>query len=276
MCCVSENREAVLKNQIKFAALFICLCVPAFAQAVQAGTDEQADDGECAIFQIEVRKLQKCRVYLPEDYDSTRTYPLVIGLHGYGGNARGFSRIWEYLEPHTFIYAVPEAPYPISDLTMESTRQYSWEFRGDDAGLWREADPWISEFIVRVADFLGKKYRIEKTCLFGFSQGAAWAYITGIRNPEVFHGIICFGGRLIDPLEYDWLLTDGIIRNGRDLKVFIAHGRGDDTIGYQAALDAGQKLKDFGYDVELVLFEGGHTIVRSPLEKALEWMGIRD
>ncbi len=261
------------------AALFLCLCPLAFAPAARAETTGPAAatvESDCTIFHIEVRKLQKCRVYFPADYDSATAYPLVIGLHGYGGSARGFSRIWDYLEPQSFIYAVPEAPYPLSDLTMESTRQYSWEFKGDDTGLWKEADPWIPEFIVRVADFLCGKYRIDKICLFGFSQGAGWAYVTGIRNPGIFDGIICFGGKMPDPAEYDWLLTDEIIRNGRNLKVFIAHGRDDDTIGYQAAVNAGQKLKDFGYDVELVLFDGGHTIVRAPLEKALEWMGIRD
>jgi len=227
------------------------------------------------IIQVETRKLQGCRIHLPEDYDSTRAYPLVIGLHGFGGNARGFSRIWDYLERHPFIFAVPEAPYALGDPAMESTNQFSWEFRGDDAGLWRSADPWVPEYIAAVADSVAKRYRVGATFIFGFSQGAAYAYATGIRYPGRFAGIICFGGRMPDPRKYEWLLNDEIIKRGSGLKVFIAHGRNDDVIGCDAALESARMLQDRGYDVKTVLFEGGHTIVRGPLLTALEWLEIQ-
>jgi len=32
-------------------------------------------------------------VALPEGYDSTRTWPAILALHGFGGTARGFARI---------------------------------------------------------------------------------------------------------------------------------------------------------------------------------------
>ena len=198
----------------------------------------------------------------------------MIGLHGFGGNARGFSRIWDYLERHLFIFAVPEAPYALGDPAMESTNQFSWEFRGDDAGLWRAADPWVGELIVAVADSVAKRYRVGATFIFGFSQGAAYAYATGIRNPMRIAGIICFGGRMPDPRKYEWLLNDEIIKGGGGLKVFIAHGRDDDVIGCDAALESARMLQDRGYDVKMVLFEGGHAIMRGPLLTALEWLEI--
>jgi len=267
-----------LRNTIVAAALLFSLSPIFFAPAARCGTTESAapapNKTACAGIQVGARKLQECRIHLPDDYDSTRAYPLVIGLHGFGGNARGFSRIWDYLEEHSFIFAVPEAPYAIGDPAMESTNKFSWEFRGDDTRLWRTADPWVPEFIVAVADSVANRYKVSETFLFGFSQGAAYAYVTGIRNPGRFAGIICFGGRIPDPRKYDWLLTDEIIKKGSGLKVFIAHGRDDEAIGCDAALESARMLQDRGYDVKMVLFEGGHTIVRGPLLTALEWLDI--
>ena len=79
-----------------------------------------------------------------------------------------------------------------------------------------------------------------------------------------------------DPRKYDWLLTDEIIRRGNGLKVFIAHGRNDEAIGCDAALENARMLQESGYEVKMVLFEGGHTIVRGPLLTALDWLDIQN
>lgn len=260
-----------MRNTIVAAALMFLISPMIFIPEARCGTDKAA----CSVIQVGLRKLEACRIHLPADYDSTRAWPLVIGLHGFGGCARGFSRIWDYIEPHSFIFAVPEAPYALSEPGIESTNQFSWEFRGDDTRLWRSADPWVPEYIAAVADSVAKRYKVGRTFIFGFSQGAAYAYATGIRNPGKFAGIICFGGRMPDPRKYEWLLNDEIIKKGSGLKVFIAHGRNDDVIGCDAALENARTLQDFGYDVKLVLFDGGHTLVRGPLETALEWLDIQ-
>ncbi len=55
--------------------------------------------------------LMKCRTVTPVDYDTDKTYPLVIGLHGAGDTPERFGRLCEYFDAHDFIYAAPQAPY---------------------------------------------------------------------------------------------------------------------------------------------------------------------
>lgn len=223
---------------------------------------------------VAVKKILGCRVYLPEDYDGSKRYPLVIGLHGYGGNYENFSNVWKLFRKHTFIYAVPEAPYPLREKSWRATSQFSWEVRMVDREVWRLADPWVLEYIADIAGQISSDYSVEGSYLLGFSQGAAYAYAAGINYHEEFKGVLCFGGRLPDPGAYPWLLSEKAVEEGRSLKVFIAHGKKDDAIDYRYSLETERRLKDHGYDCRVFLFDGGHDVSPRALKEGLGWMGI--
>lgn len=52
------------------------------------------------------------QVRLPPGYDSTRAYPILIGLHGRGNRKEQFLKLWKEISSHQVAYVVPEAPYP--------------------------------------------------------------------------------------------------------------------------------------------------------------------
>ncbi|MEO0191904.1 MAG: alpha/beta hydrolase-fold protein [candidate division WOR-3 bacterium] len=226
---------------------------------------------------LSVGTLLPCYVVVPEDYDAEERYPLVIGLHGYGSDPKQFSDLFRrpYKTDTTkksmkisFIYAVPCAPYPVS---LGGKPGYSWTPPEGEIGkraIWMDAD-----YITSLPRELLKSYNIDTTrvYLLGFSQGASMAYTIGLNNYKRFKGIIAFAG---------WFDTTMVslesIRKAKaeGMKVFIAHGKYDQSVPVTASMGAYKFLKEIYLDVWISQFEGGHEVPMETLEFAIKWMGL--
>ncbi len=220
----------------------------------------------------EAKVLVKSKVIFPKNFDPDKNYSLLVGLHGYGGVAENFIGIHDRIHSNDFIFIVPEAPY-LKNSNGNKSLQYSWDFQVRDEELWKKSDPAIIDYIMNVVGQMNAKYKIDKNYVLGFSQGAAYAYCVGIKNPNKIDGVIAVGGRLPDFSKYPWLVSEKDILNGNKLKVFIVHGRNDQAVNYKRSVESKKRLKKYDYNVELFLFEGGHTIDEEGLNKALDWFG---
>ena len=217
-------------------------------------------------------RLFKCRLHLPEKFDNKKSYPLVIGLHGNGGNADGFDPAWQLFGNPDFIFAAAEGPYPYMLGYRSKIKQYSWEIQIQDEELWKRADPLSIEYILGIARYFSKAYPINSIYLLGHSQGASYAYITGIKNPELIKGIICFGGQIPSMDKSYSLLTMDDINKGKALRVFIAHGTKDDMLHVKHAQESEKLLEQNGFDVTYVEFDGGHELNKQAMQKAANWV----
>jgi phospholipase/carboxylesterase len=123
------------------------------------------------------------------------------------------------------------------------------------------------EYVLGVVEDLRSRYEVSGVWLMGHSQGAGFTFQIGLRNPDVFSGLIPNAGWL----DREWL-PDSVLAAASGLPVFVIHGRDDGIVEYQAALDAVETLEGFGCDVELFDFEGGHRVPEEGLQAAREWM----
>ena len=226
--------------------------------------------GQTRYFQV--TKLEKCLLFLPDDYDPDKQYPLIIGLHGNGSNAYLFSDLWKHIKDEEVIYAVPQSPYNYTTRGGTLTQQYSWSIISRDKSLWEIADPLVNEYFVNIAMGISEEYKISKKILFGFSQGAGFGYSGGIKYHNIFDGIICFGGRLPDPEEYPWFLSSDDLKTNNDLKIFIAHGTTDQAIDVSEARRSNRILRKNGFTIRLKIFEGGHYVPGDVLREGIRWV----
>jgi phospholipase/carboxylesterase len=232
-----------------------------FEAALDSITSEMEELGD--VKYIEASGLYKVRVCLPENYNSNKRYPLLIGLHGHTGSAEGFMRHWDTFDQPEFIFAVPEAPYHVPG----SRNSYSWRVSGTAGAYTTTSTTTTEKYIAEVARVLNKRYNATEVYLFGYSQGCTFTYNVGIKFPYLFTGLICFGGWL----ETRWL-TEQAIGAANRLRVFIAHGTNDETRPFREGLAAKELLESHGYDVTFVSFEGGHIIPENILKQAQAWM----
>ncbi|MBN1295759.1 dienelactone hydrolase family protein [bacterium] len=255
-----------LRNDPDFQAVRDTEVFKTTVAALQAKLDREAfDPGR--MMMLPSRGMIPVYIKLPADFDPDKTYPLVVGLHGYGDTAERFSLIWEERKlTGEFIYAAMEAPFAFQ---TGKDIGYSWFLRMDPVEhhdlMMTASDMTVSNVLAGI-DRLKKEYRIDKVFLTGFSQGACLTFITGLKNPGLFAGIAPMGG---------WLDTDVVAENdlkaAKALPVLIVHGTQDSIVPYESGTKAEQVLKEHGFNVRMVSFDGGHTVSTDGL-KALNQM----
>jgi phospholipase/carboxylesterase len=245
-----------IRTRPAFSAVVDSLAAEADSASARAG--KQVD--------IEATCIVPGYIQLPADYDSTRAYPLVIGLHGYGADPKSFARLYERAGSPGLIFVCLQAPYPFA---AGRDLGYSWTtWNRDDSTVGSRSARLSAELIAEATRKLGTRYRTSGTWLLGFSQGCGMAYRAGIAYHDRFKGIICFGGGL-DTTSF----TADEYSAARSLKVFAAHGKEDRVVDCKYGTTTRDFLKRKGLDVTFVDFKGGHTVPEEPLKRAMKWMG---
>lgn len=218
--------------------------------------------------------LFKCNIKLPENFNPDKKYTLVIGLHGGGGTPESFISVWDNVEGVNFIYATPQGPYSIV-----------FDKLGNEWSLWSSPDltiraqaaDLVDDYIADLVYELKNQYNIDDIYLFGFSQGAIFAYIAGIKHHQLYKGILVFSGAgIFEPLGREqfapnWL-EEKYLEPANALRVFIAHGTEDQAAKYELGVKSKEVLTSYGYDVTFHSFEGGHTIDSESLKRVSDWI----
>ena len=214
-------------------------------------------------------------VVFPNNYDSTKTHTLVIGLHGYSSTAESFLSLSKPFTDAGFIYAVPEAPYPI--LRSDKTLGYEW-FLYDLSGLDLLERPATNiekaamrltteQIMGRIINNLKDKYKVDQVYIAGMSQGGIITYLSGMHHPEKIDGMIIFGS----VVNEDWLGND-TIEDGKTVRSLIIHGNKDEAVPIKYAEDNRDLLVEHGYDVTFKEFDGGHTVPMHLMDFVINWI----
>ncbi len=209
--------------------------------------------------------LFKYLVELPEGFDSTATYDLMVGLHGLGSDAEEFMGIINRIASKNLILVTLQAPYAV----LENEKLgYDWNlYDTEDWELIFQAGDLTVESISDLLAELEKEFKIDKTYLLGFSQGGTQALYTGITRPDLTDGVITFGCRF-DP---EWF-SESHINNMKELRVFLAHGYDDPRVSVEDSKVAYSFLESSGAEVELEIFDGAHEVPEDVLREAIEWI----
>ncbi|MCX2745456.1 alpha/beta hydrolase [Mangrovivirga sp. M17] len=214
-------------------------------------------------------------VSLPDNYDSTKSHTLVIGLHGFGSTAESFQRLSNYFTEAGFIYATPEAPY--SFLKNDGTIGYEWFLYDISSYIMLERPASEREKaamrlttekqMAQVMTDLKRSFNIDKIYFLGFSQGGIITYLTGIHHHDKVDGMIIFSS----VVDEDWLGNDNI-KEGKSVPTLIIQGETDKLVPINFAENGRDLLIRNGYDVTYQKFDGGHTIPQDLMGFVIDWI----
>jgi phospholipase/carboxylesterase len=172
---------------------------------------------------------------VPSGYRPGRAAPLVVMLHGAGGNAGhsiGLAR--DHAERLGFLVLAPKSQGASWDII--SARRFGPDVTGLDAAL---QDVFAA-------------YSVDpgRVAVGGFSDGASYALSLGLINGGLFSGVLAFSPGFISPGP----------QQGRP-RIFISHGRADPILPID---DTSRKivpeLERVGYRVAFEQFSGGHEV----------------
>ncbi|MCX7007581.1 MAG: alpha/beta hydrolase-fold protein [Kiritimatiellaeota bacterium] len=234
-------------------------------------------------------------VYLPPDYETntTRRYPVVYFLHGYGGNQRAGA---VFVQPLDECIRAGKAPPMIAILVNGIAASF---YRDEPSGKRPVESVIIKELIPHVDQTYRTVAKREARSVEGFSMGGFGAGHLGFKYPEVFGlvgimaGAMCnWAGEGMQPPPRDQTTNMSAERkaflaanhpytlaqkNAEALRgrtaIRIAVGDQDDLMPYNEALDkilTGLQL-DHAYEVVPGVAHDSRKFYRTLGERAFAW-----
>jgi phospholipase/carboxylesterase len=199
------------------------------------------------------------RTFLPQGYEPRYPYPLLVWLHGHGGNEEQMLRLAPRLSRRNFICISLRGPIGIGP--GPHGPGWSW---GDGA----HADL-IEDYVLRAAEQARRTYHVhsERIYLAGFGEGATTAYRLAWTFPEKLAGVISLNGAM--PRVNRPLLR---LPEVRSLRVFIAHGIANAIVPLSLAHADERLLYAAGLDVEMHTYPTTHRLHADMLRDVNRWV----
>jgi len=188
-------------------------------------------------------------VFVPEDYDPARAYPLVMALHGGSGHGRLF--LWTWVREARSRGVIVVAPTAIG-------------------ATWSLMEPELdAAHLQRVLDYVAHTWRVDRTRLLltGMSDGGTFTLLSGIDGDSPFTHLAPIAASF-HPL----LLTMAPPQRLCGLPVYLVHGVLDWMFPVTVARSARDALQAAGAKIVFhEIADLSHTYPREENARMLQW-----
>jgi phospholipase/carboxylesterase len=206
----------------------------------------KVDAPERGVLPLEHGRRRDGFVYVPEGYRADQPAPLVVMLHGAGGNAlQALGFLKEIASTEGFILVAPDS------------RGSTWDViaggYGPDVTFINQALSWVFD-----------RYAVEpaRLAIGGFSDGASYALSLGIANGDLFTHVLAFSPGFAAPAE----------QHGEP-HLYVSHGTKDPVLPINScSRRLVPRLQGAGYQVRYHEFDGPHTVPPEIAQEAVTWL----
>jgi phospholipase/carboxylesterase len=176
-------------------------------------------------------------LYIPEYYSAQTTWPVIICLHGGGGEGYTYILTWlRAARSRGYILLAPKS--------LASTWA-AWGGGNDDAS------------VLAMLDEVASEYSVDRSRIYltGLSDGGTFTYLLGLSQHQLFAGIAPIAAHM--PESVDPLLRQGV---GKELPMLVVHGAKDYIFPVQFTRETTALLTELGYAVTYrELSDWGHA-----------------
>jgi phospholipase/carboxylesterase len=184
-------------------------------------------------------------IYVPEDLPAGQPTPLVLLLHGAGGDARQMLALLRVAaDARGLVLLAPDS------------RGRTWDLIIQDYG------PDV-RFIDRALALAFERYPVDPQHLAigGFSDGGSYALSLGLSNGGLFTHVLAFSPGFMAPTRVE-----------DSPRFFISHGTADRVLPIdRTSRQVVGSLQQFGYQVEYREYPGGHVVPPDIARSAVDW-----
>lgn len=184
---------------------------------------------------VEVRYL----LFLPDNYDPTVEWPIIIFLHGTGGIGMNINLIMNKTLPN-YVEELPDFPFIVVSPQLPK-------------GGWRSLIDPIDELLDHLIEVL--PVDVDHLYLTGLSAGGYGTWKYALKYPDRFAAIapIAGGASLTtDPVPED-------VCKLKDLPIWVFHGEADKVIPPEMNIEVVDALESCGANVNITLYpDTGH------------------
>lgn len=195
--------------------------------------------------------------------------PLLILLHGVGGDEHGFDDILSQLDRRFLILSV-RAPNEYAN------GGYCWfnvEFADGKFSIHAEQAKTSWRALANFAEQATAAYNAlpHQTYLMGFSQGAAMAFCVMLTAPESLGGIIALNGRVLPEVRPFAAASERL----KNFPVLYLFGTYDNVIPVAFARESQAYLETTDVALTAREYPIGHEITAETLRAVNQWLGAR-
>ena len=237
---IDSNKRIIA---ISFCLLLNYLSISLFAQDVE-------QDFEARLFTGASGTEMPYRLFIPDDYSTSASYPIVMYLHGgagagndnlkqiTGGNKNG---------THIWITVENQKKYPCFVVAPQLLRFNRWN---DPDSLRLSV---YAQLAIELLEELLKEYNIDpdRVYLTGQSRGGYGTWDIIVKRPDLFAAAIplCGGG---NPRAVELI---------RHLPIWAFHGAKDTTVPVEKSREMVKALKKIGGNIKYIEYpEVGHSV----------------
>lgn len=208
-------------------------------------------------------------VIKPIDFDSTRSYPLLLNIYG-GPGAQGVYNAWE---SSGWLQYLAQEGYVIVNVNNRGNGGYGKDF---EKKVYKQLGKWEANDFVETARHMGEKSWVDSSrmAIRGHSYGGYMTTYTMFTHPEVFRVGIA-GAPVTDWRLYDSIYTErymGLLsENGDGYEqssstthagnleghLFVAHAAMDENVHIQNTMQLMTRLTSSGKDADLRIYPPG-------------------
>ncbi len=189
-------------------------------------------------------------LYVPESYDASEPWPLVVALHGGSGNGADF--LWSWLR---------EARSRRFLLMAPTSRDSTWSLHAPELD---------GEVLRKLTQWVMAKWRVDSghVLLTGLSDGATMTLLTGLAQDTPYTHLAPVSG-VLHPMNF----AIGNLDRARDKPIYLVHGALDWLFPVALAQEAARVLEDAHAKLLYREIEDlSHTYPREENARIVEWM----
>jgi phospholipase/carboxylesterase len=198
-------------------------------------------------------------LFAPLHYASGYAYPLIVWLHGPGGDERQLMRIMPLVSMQNYVAIAPRGLYVGNEAEHEGYH-------------WQQTDDHIQQAEQRIFDSIAtarQKLHIDPRRVFlaGFDHGGTMAFRVAMNHPQHFAGVVSLCGAF--PTGR---LPLGNLVVARRLAMFLAAGRDSCQYPAETVCDDLRLLHSAGMSVTLRQYPCGHELAPQMLGDVNRWI----
>ena len=200
-------------------------------------------------------EIMPYRVYVPKNYNPSRSYPLIIALHGLGGTEDSFFTGYngnapKLAEERGYLLAAP--------LGYRVDGGYGWGVGNPPADpITRDRQGRSEEDAMAVLALMKQHYKVDENRIYlmGHSMGGIGTWRVAPKYPDIWAAIAPFAGSG----------NPETLTRIRHIPQIVVHGDNDRTVNVRGSQSMVAKMKELGIEHKYIEVPGGgHSDVVAP------------
>ncbi len=200
------------------------------------------------------------RTFAPIAYEPRYAYPLIVFLHGNGGNEQQILRLAPRISRRNYVSIGLRGP-----ICLGPGRKGALGFSWGDASHLSSIEDYLLEAIRQTR--LHYHIHSERIILAGFAEGATLAYRLAMTFPDKVNGIVALNGHM--PRQDRPLLR---MPDVCSLRVFIGHGIANSVVPMSMVRQDRRLLYAAGIDVSMNTYGTNHKLHADMLRDVNHWI----